>query len=53
MVEYDDNTELFYEMICRFLAQEADPHYDDWEVAGQIPRDFWRKLGEAGMLAMD
>ncbi len=53
MIEQDDNTQLFYQMICRFLAQEADPYYDDWEAAGQIPRDFWLKLGEAGMLAID
>ncbi|HHX34295.1 MAG TPA: acyl-CoA dehydrogenase [Gammaproteobacteria bacterium] len=53
MLEHDDQTQLFYEMICRFLEQEADPHYDDWEAAGQVPREFWRKLGEAGMLAID
>ena len=53
MNEHNDTTELFYEMICRFLAQEADPHYDAWEAAGQIPRDFWLKLGAAGMLAID
>lgn len=53
MIEQDDNTELFYDMICRFLEQEADPHYDDWEAAGQVPREFWCKLGQAGMLAID
>ena len=53
MIEHDENTQLFYEMISRFLAQEADPYYDAWEAAGQIPRDFWLKLGEAGMLAID
>ncbi len=53
MTAQDDNTQLFYQMISRFLAQEADPYYDDWEAAGQIPRDFWLKLGEAGMLAID
>lgn len=49
----DENTQLFYDMICRFLEQEADPHYDNWEAAHQVPRDFWLKLGEAGMLAID
>lgn len=50
---HDDETQLFYEMICRFLEQEADPYYAEWETAGQIPRDFWLKLGAAGMLAID
>ncbi len=53
MFKQDENTQLFYEMICRFLDKEADPHYSDWEAAGQVPRDFWLKLGEAGMLAVD
>ena len=53
MIEHDDNTQLFYQMICRFLEQEADPYYDDWEAAGQVPRSFWLKLGAAGMLAID
>ncbi|MBE0508879.1 MAG: acyl-CoA dehydrogenase family protein [Marinospirillum sp.] len=53
MTATDENTQLFYDMICRFLEQEADPFYDEWEAAGQVPRDFWLKLGEAGMLAID
>ncbi|WP_404416912.1 acyl-CoA dehydrogenase family protein [Marinospirillum sp.] len=48
-----EDTALFDDMISRFLDQEADPHYTAWEEAGQIPRDFWLKLGEAGMLAVD
>lgn len=53
MLEQDDNTPLFYQMICRLLEREADPYYLEWEAAGQVPRDFWLKLGEAGMLAID
>ena len=53
MLEQDENTQLFHEMIGRYLDKEADPYYSDWEEAGQVPRDFWSKLGEAGMLAVD
>ena len=53
MTATDENTQLFHDMICRFLEQEADPFYDQWEAAHQVPRDFWLKLGEAGMLAID
>ncbi|SFC18412.1 Acyl-CoA dehydrogenase [Marinospirillum celere] len=53
MTATDENTQLFYDMTCRFLEQEADPFYEGWEAAGQVPRDFWLKLGEAGMLAID
>lgn len=53
MTTAEDNTQLFHDMIGRFLDQEANPFYDDWEAAGQIPRSFWLKMGEAGMLAID
>ncbi|WP_114417742.1 acyl-CoA dehydrogenase family protein [Marinospirillum perlucidum] len=48
-----EDLSLFQDMIARFLDQEADPHYEAWEAAGEVPRDFWLKLGEAGMLAVD
>ncbi|MFK7159563.1 acyl-CoA dehydrogenase family protein [Marinospirillum sp. MEB164] len=53
MTTHDESSQLFYDMTCRFLEQEADPHYADWEAAGQVPRDFWLKMGENGMLAID
>ena len=53
MTAVEESTQLFHDMICRFLEQEADPFYDDWETAGQIPRSLWLKMGEAGMLGID
>ena len=31
-----------------FVEKEVTPHVDEWEAAGQIPKAFWRRLGELG-----
>ncbi|WLR48691.1 acyl-CoA dehydrogenase family protein [Halobacillus litoralis] len=42
--------EILRQSLQKFLEKEAYPYYDDWEKAGEVPRDFWRKLGEQGYL---
>lgn len=32
------------------IAAEITPVYSEWEAAGRVPRDFYRKLGKAGIL---
>ncbi|MBI1211760.1 MAG: acyl-CoA dehydrogenase [Alphaproteobacteria bacterium] len=34
----------------RFLERELVPHAEEWERAGVVSRDAWRKAGEAGLL---
>ena len=47
------DTELFQAMIVRALEQEVTPFYEQWEEAGEIPRQLWHTLGQAGMLGID
>ncbi|WP_394219238.1 acyl-CoA dehydrogenase family protein [Halobacillus trueperi] len=42
--------EILRQSLRKFLEKEAYPYYDDWEKAGEVPREFWRKLGEQGYL---
>jgi alkylation response protein AidB-like acyl-CoA dehydrogenase len=43
-----------FRALCRqFLAREAAPYHDEWEAAGIVDRDIWRKAGAAGLLGMD
>ncbi len=44
---------LVKDMLAKFLAAEVTPHYDQWEKDEKVPRDLWRKLGQAGLLAVD
>ncbi len=41
---------IFREQVRRFFARELTPNLDRWEEDGIVPREFWRKCGEAGLL---
>jgi acyl-CoA dehydrogenase len=36
-----------------FVEKEVTPHVDAWEEAGRIPREFWRRLGDLGLLGLE
>ena len=43
-----------FRALCReFLAREAVPYHAEWEKAGLVDRDIWRKAGAAGLLGLD
>ncbi|CAM5602701.1 Acyl-[acyl-carrier-protein] dehydrogenase MbtN OS=Lysinibacillus sphaericus OX=1421 GN=LS41612_20825 PE=3 SV=1 [Lysinibacillus sphaericus] len=42
--------ELFRKTLRKFLAEEAEVHYDQWEKDHLIPLEFWHKLGQLGYL---
>ncbi|MEY2872813.1 MAG: hypothetical protein RLZZ373_184 [Pseudomonadota bacterium] len=47
---FRDDHEQFREQARRFVEREIAPHLHDWEHAGIVPRDLWRRAGEAGLL---
>lgn len=36
----------------KFVQTHVLPHIDDWEEAGEFPRDLYRKAGDAGLLGV-
>ena len=43
-----------FRALCReFLAREAVPYHAEWEKAGLVDREVWRKAGAAGLLGLD
>ncbi|HVO46514.1 MAG TPA: acyl-CoA dehydrogenase family protein [Steroidobacteraceae bacterium] len=42
--------EAFRAVVRRFLEREVVPHHAAWEQAGVVPRDLWKRAGEAGIL---
>jgi len=50
---YTEDHEIFRASVRRFVEAELVPHHDAWEEAGIVPRDAWRKAGEAGLLCCD
>ena len=49
----NEELELFRDMVLRFFEQEVAPNYEQWEADHIIPKEFWRTLGEAGLLLVD
>jgi alkylation response protein AidB-like acyl-CoA dehydrogenase len=50
---YEAEHEAFRELCKAFLAREAVPYNDEWDKAGIVDREVWRKAGAAGLLGMD
>lgn len=42
--------EMFREQVRRFVDREVTPFHRDWEHAGVVPRELWRRAGEQGLL---
>jgi alkylation response protein AidB-like acyl-CoA dehydrogenase len=42
--------EQFRVSVRRFIETDVSPHHAEWEAAGIVPRDIWRRAGEIGML---
>ena len=49
-VYFSPEHELFRDQIRRFVGAEVRPNADDWEAAGEIPREVFRRMGELGFL---
>ena len=49
---FNEEHEAFRQTIKQFLKTEAEPHIDQWEQEGKIPREFWKKFGEMGYFGL-
>lgn len=47
---YTQDHEAFRQSVREFLRREGVPNVDAWEKQRLVPKDFWRKAGEVGML---
>ncbi|MBL6751990.1 MAG: acyl-CoA dehydrogenase family protein [Nevskia sp.] len=51
----DDSPELilFRDTVARFVTDEIEPYYEQWDKQGRVPRELFKKAGEAGLLSAD
>jgi alkylation response protein AidB-like acyl-CoA dehydrogenase len=49
---FDDDHEMFRDSVRGFIAKELAPFHDDWEAAGIVDRELFRKAGAQGFLGM-
>jgi len=45
--------ELFRKSVRTFVEQEVVPRAEEWEARGEIPRSFFRRMGELGFLGVE
>ncbi|WP_157219260.1 acyl-CoA dehydrogenase family protein [Flavisphingomonas formosensis] len=45
--------QIFRQTVRHFLATEVEPNVDQWVEDHEIPRSFWLKAAEAGILGVD
>jgi acyl-CoA dehydrogenase len=50
---FTEEHELLRRTVRTFVEKEIVPEAAAWEQAGQIPRAFWRRLGELGLLGLE
>jgi alkylation response protein AidB-like acyl-CoA dehydrogenase len=50
---FTEDHELLRRTLRAFVEKEVTPRVAAWEEAGQIPRSFWRRLGELGFLGLE
>src|SRR4029079_9884637 len=47
---FDEEHDMFRDAARKFIATEITPFHHDWEREGVVPRELWRKAGDAGLL---
>jgi len=53
ILEYTEDHIRFRKRLRAFLEKEVIPFVDQWEKKGIVPKDIWRKMGQAGFLCTD
>ncbi|WP_176593573.1 acyl-CoA dehydrogenase family protein [Sphingobium sp. EM0848] len=49
---FTDGHETFRRTVRHFFETQADPFAEQWDEDHAIPRSFWLKAGEAGILGI-
>ena len=52
-VYFTQEHEEFRRTVRKFLEKEVAPHADEWEEAGRLPREVFRRMGELGFLGIN
>lgn len=53
LLDIDEEILLLKKSVESFAKKEIEPYYEQWEQEGVLPRELWRKLGDAGFLCVD
>jgi acyl-CoA dehydrogenase len=49
---FSEEHRILKRMVRQFVEEELNPHVEEWEEAGLIPREVFKRLGELGLLGI-
>lgn len=49
---FSEEHRILKRMVREFVEEEMNPHVDEWEEAGIVPREIFEQLGELGVLGI-
>jgi acyl-CoA dehydrogenase len=50
---FDEQHEMFRQAVRAFVQKEVEPHVEEWEQAGEIPKSIWPRMGALGFLGVE
>ena len=50
---FNEQHDMFRQAVRSFIEKEVEPHIEEWEQAGQIPKSIWPRMGELGFLGVE
>src|SRR5262245_833970 len=50
---FDEPHDMFRQAVRAFVQKEVEPHIEEWEQAGQIPKSIWPRMGALGFLGVE
>ena len=50
---FNEQHGMFRQAVRAFVQREVEPHIEEWEQAGQIPKSIWPRMGELGFLGVE
>src|SRR5258707_2551481 len=50
---FDEHHDMFRQAVRAFVQKEVEPHVEEWEAAGQMPKSIWPRMGELGFLGVE
>jgi acyl-CoA dehydrogenase len=50
---FNDQHDMFRQAVRSFVEKEVEPHIEEWEGAGQIPKSIWPRMGALGFLGVE
>jgi acyl-CoA dehydrogenase len=53
MKVFDEHHEMFRQAVRAFVQKEVEPHVEEWEQAGEIPKAIWPRMGALGFLGVE